>query len=125
MNIYLAYDKISRRFYTTFIREEDAAAIRDNLPLLCRVKPIQDVDICNVGTLDVETGKITLLDKPYVVDKSSDTYQFDEVVMDDMKKTEAQRQVEFVKLQQELEIQEKRLQIEKAKQELEQYAQNR
>lgn len=125
MNIYLAYDKISKRFYTTFIREEDSAAVRDNLPLLCRVKPIQDIAIYNVGSLDTITGKIDLLENPYIVDISDSTYKFDEIVMSDMKKTEAQRQIEFVKLQQELEIQNKRLEIERAKAELEQYAKNR
>lgn len=118
MKLYLVMDKIAKRYFTCFIAESDAAAVRDNLPLICRIKPHDDLQIDCVADFDPLTGSIKNL-PPVSVDLNC--YQFDEVVVDDMKKTEAQRQIEFQKLQQETSLKAQMLQLKKAQAELDNY----
>lgn len=118
MKLYLVKDIVAKRYFTCFIAESDAAAVRDNLPLICRIKPHDDLQIDCVAGFDPQTGDI-IKQTPSSVDLN--TYKFDEVVLDDMKKTEAQRQIEFQKLQQETALKTQMLQLQKAQAELDNY----
>lgn len=118
MKLYLVKDIVSKRYFTCFLAEEDGAAVRDNLPLICRIKPHDDLQIDCVANFNPTDGTIEIF-PPYSVDLN--TYKFDEVVLDDMKKTEAQRQIEFQKLQQETALKTQMLQLQKAQAELDNY----
>lgn len=118
MNIYAVKDLAAGQFYTVFLSDTDKAALRDNLPLLCRVKPLSDVAIFVVGDFDRSTGVVVPC-SPRLVDLSA--YSFTEEVMDDLNKTEAQRQIELWKKNQELMLAQRQVEIAKAQAELDQY----
>ena len=134
MFIYGAFDNVSKKFYTTFLAETDEAGVRDNLLFLTRMKPMSDISFVNFGSFDLSTGKIStesikgsddeLIEFPHIV--KFDGYQhFDEQVLEDCNKTDAQRQVELENLRKkiliekaEAELEEQKLKVQKARQEL-------
>lgn len=51
-NVYIAVDSVKNEAITIFMSENDTAAIRDNLGVLSRVLPLQDIKIFHIGTID-------------------------------------------------------------------------
>lgn len=135
MYIYGAFDKVAEKFYTTFLAETDEAGVRDNLLFLTRMKPMSDIEFVNFGSFDLSSGNISTesiktsdgktVNFPHVVE--FDGYQhFDEQVLTDCNKTDAQRQVELETLRKkiliekaEAELEEQKLRVQKARKDLE------
>lgn len=138
MYIYGAFDKVAEKFYTTFLAETDEAGVRDNLLFLTRMKPMSDIEFVNFGSFDLSSGNIStepitisdgksekIVTFPHVVE--FDGYEhFDEQVLTDCNKTDAQRQVELETLRKkiliekaEAELEEQKLRVQKARKDLE------
>lgn len=50
--VYIAVDKVKQEVIAIFMAENDTAAVRDNLGLLSRVLPLQDLKIYYIADVD-------------------------------------------------------------------------
>lgn len=91
MKLYSIYDKVSQRYFMPLLAETDGSAIRENLLFATRMKPIDDIEMYQLGDFDQETGLVTSLDNPRKVD--FDSYKFPENVAKVIKQTDYERKL--------------------------------
>lgn len=79
LKLYVAYDKVSKRYFDVFTGNNDAQVVRNRLPLHQRMLMCMasDIEYYAVGSLDDESGAFALSDK-VLVDFSC--YKFPETV---------------------------------------------
>lgn len=58
INLYVVRDKVADNVVCAFTAQNDGLAIRQNLPPLSRVFPVQDLELNHVGVLDELTLEI-------------------------------------------------------------------
>lgn len=74
-NVYGVFDKIEKEYLSIFYAKNDGLAIRQNLPALSRVRPVQDLEFYQIGTFSADSGAITSCDPRFVPE---DSYKFPE-----------------------------------------------
>lgn len=75
LNLYAVRDKIADKVLCVFHSTNNGMAVRENLPALSRVAPINDLELNRIGTIDDVTMEI-VKDSPVIV--SWDSYKFPE-----------------------------------------------
>lgn len=74
-NVYSVRDVVADDCFLTFHSKNDGMAIRDNLPALSRVRPLQDLRFYCVGSYDTEKMILEPLEPRFV---PLDSYKFPE-----------------------------------------------
>lgn len=122
MNIYAVVDVVSDKVYEVGMGDSDASFIRANLPILLRTKPRSDIKVFCLMQFDDDFDGTSITDAQFGNfegrEVDLDCYKFDEVTAQYMSKTEAVQQIEMYKKSRELQLEKMRIEIEKAKQDL-------
>lgn len=74
-NVYGVFDKIEGEYLTIFYAKNDGLAIRQNLPALSRVRPVEDLAFYQIGTFSADSGEIKACPARFVPE---DSYKFPE-----------------------------------------------
>lgn len=121
MNLYAVYDCVDNRYYQVVVAPTDASVCYNNLPFLTRAKPIQDLKIFQIASFDDTTGALSPLEVRREVDLRA-SYKFEESVMEDMRKSSAQRENEIYIQRQKLVLAKQQAELDRARVELENVA---
>lgn len=74
-NFYVVFDTVANDTFTSFTAVNDGMAVRDNLPALSRIRPVQDLVLYCVGSFDTVSMDVVSVPRRLV---SWDSYKFPE-----------------------------------------------